>query len=882
MRITCFSVLVVILATLRPVPAAAQQCEQPNMMITLDKSGSMADNNKWTQAKAAVQYILNNYNVPGSEMLQFGLTLFASDALCGVGTVVEDLGATSAAIMSHLNISPVGGTPIAATLAMLNSYQPLKDPNRRNFVMLITDGEEFCASNLDDAVSSAADLLNNGIRTFVIGFGAGVDPGVLNAIAAAGDTNHYYSASNQSDLQTVMSEIINQALVEVCDDRDNDCDDLTDEPWPLKGTVCSVTNPEGTCTAYGVWVCNATQDGLDCTAQIVPSQEVCDGTDNDCDGTIDNGFPDLDADGYLAGGPEATFLQCQDCCDSGNEPMTGCTAATAPAINPGATEVCNGYDDNCNGVVDEGDPDMGTPCGEDSGGEDPPYYTDEGDCQPGLILCVDGSLTCVGEINPIEEILCDGRDNDCDGEDDDWAPEICDDGIDNDCDDLIDVWDPDCGAECFPGEVQPCGTDEGDCEMGVQICQPDGTWGDCEGGVGPQPEVCDDRDNDCDGLTDEDAVPEICDNGIDDDCDGLIDAMDPDCGECTPGDSRECGTNVGECQTGIQICNAYGQWGECAGMIGPEDEECDGLDNDCDGLTDEGNLCEGYSICLCGECAPPCSAGECPASNKYCINDWCVSDPCCGVFCPPGELCRTGACIDLCEEEPIQCGAEEECRMGICVPVDCFTEGQECPGGQQCVEGACQSDPCSDVDCPADQYCREGTCQNLACLDCSDEQVCEEGECVDSACADVHCNQGRICVDGECAADPCQGVYCPAGFACQNGNCVGDPCLNITCPEDSVCQDGYCLEGQAEPDGGVPDAGPDEDGGQDAGSDSGPADEVSPDAGPGDQGPGADTGGGNGGDDGCGCSSRAPAGTGLLGLLVLLAGLGLRRSRPTL
>ncbi len=847
-------------------PATAQPaCEKPNMMIVLDRSGSM-QGTKWTQAQNAIQFVLNNYGAK----LRFGLDMFPSDNDCGAGSIQVDVGDdTAAAITSAMSSAGANGnTPMAATLMVLNQYRPLKDPDRRNFIMLVSDGDDTCADNpSSDPVAATQDLYTTGIKTFVIGFGSGANPTVLNNIAAAGHTGGYHQADNQADLQNAMDQIINEALVELCDDKDNDCDAQIDEDWPLKGTPCEIV--QGGCTGQGVYVCNANQNGVICNAQIVATPEVCDGLDNDCDGVIDNGFPDLDGD---------TYNQCSDCCDTGNESMAGCSAATASAINPGATEVCNGRDDNCNLSVDESFPGMGDDCGVDSGGEQPPYYTDEGECRPGEKMCIGGSVECIGEVNPMSEINCDALDNDCDGVTDMVGPEVCDDGVDNDCDGLTDLWDDECGS-CFPGQQKQCGTSEGDCEMGVSICDQDGAWGPCEGGYLGSEEVCDGRDNDCDGETDENAEPEICDDGIDNDCDGLTDGQDDDCGECNPGDTRECGVDTGECRKGTEVCTPQGRWSDCAGEIRPEPEMCNSLDDDCDGITDEGSLCQGYDICLCGQCASPCSSGECPAGNLTCLGGWCVSDPCCGVHCPAGEECdERGDCVDVCVEQQIECLPEEDCRMGICVPADCFTPGHECQAGNHCVEGTCEVDPCSGIDCGAQSWCHDGECQPIACADCTPDQVCSEGACVESQCAGRNCQAGQVCIDGECALDPCQGVYCPVGTACSDGSCIGDACQNVECPDGSECSQGYCVAVEEEPDGGV-------DAGTDAGPDAGDAaaDQGSnPDDGPladggADKGPAADSGGP--GSEGCGCSHGRPgSGAAWLLLLLLVAVAGKKRA----
>ena len=820
-------------------PASAQQCETPNMMIVLDKSGSMGNDNKWTQARNAIDYILDNYG----DILRFGLDMFPSNDLCGAGNVQVDVGNnTASTIMNTLNAtSPNGNTPMAATLMVLNQYRPLKDQSRRNFVMLVSDGADTCAADTDnDPVRAAEDLYANGIRTFVIGFGSGAVPSVLNAIAAAGHTGSYYQADDQASLQAAMDSIVNEALVEICDNRDNDCDGAIDEDFPDKGTPCQIE--VGGCIGHGVWVCNAAGDGLECDAQVNSSDEVCDGFDNDCDGLTDEDFPDVDGDGYT---------NCSDCCDSGNEAMDGCNAGTMASIHPGATEVCNGYDDDCDGAIDEDDPQLEQPCGD----------SDEGECAFGLLLCVGGELTCVGEVGPVDEVNCEGVDNDFDcASDGVLGHEICGDGLDNDCDGDVDMWDDDCGGGCVPGQQRPCGNDEGDCVAGVQTCDADGQWGPCEGGYAGGEEVCDGRDNDCDGDTDED---DVCGSGSD----------------CEPGETEPCGIDQGECQSGVRTCTAEGYWSDCAGAVEPLPEWCNGLDDDCDGMTDEGDLCEGYELCLCGHCAPPCSAGECPSGNLTCVGGWCVVDPCCGIHCQPGLECDLGGdCVDPCETEQVECPDGQVCRMGVCVDADCYTPGHECEAGMVCAAGQCVADPCYNVDCPDGQYCRAGSCQDLDCADCGPSQECIGGQCVDSPCAGVTCPPGQACVGGQCTADPCQGVYCAQGEICIDGSCLADPCAAIDCPEQSRCEDGYCVPAEDQPtDGGV-DAGPDgaadgeSDGETDGGSDPGP-DGGGQDAGV-DGGSGSDQDDGGGG--GCGCASR-DARSGGLALLALLLGLAWRR-----
>jgi hypothetical protein len=145
------------------------------------------------------------------------------------------------------------------------------------------------------------------------------------------------------------------------------------------------------------------------------------------------------------------------------------------------------------------------------------------------------------------------------------AAEVCTDGIDNDCDGLIDATDPDavnCPVECTDLDTDTYAIDGGSCG----------------------PVDCDDNNSSVNPGATED-----CNNGIDDDCDGLIDAADTDCGACIPTASNEKGPR---CRDGLD--------NDCNGLIDSEEPSCggggggggdkevcdDNIDNDGDGKTD--------------------------------------------------------------------------------------------------------------------------------------------------------------------------------------------------------------------------------------------------------------------------------------------------------
>jgi hypothetical protein len=203
---------------------------------------------------------------------------------------------------------------------------------------------------------------------------------------------------------------------EVCEGSvDEDCDSAIDEGCACEpGASRACGESEGACEP-GTQRCTSGEWSA-CEGAVGPTEERCDGDDDDCDGTVDDGvtlplFRDSDGDGF--GDPAMTMPGCEEGSGYVANSMDCDDACTS--CRPGGTEICDGFDQNCNGVPDDG---AGmiyyTDADGDGYGTGAPIVT----CVPGEGLammagdCDDDCAICSPAGN---DMVCDGNDGDCDG-----------------------------------------------------------------------------------------------------------------------------------------------------------------------------------------------------------------------------------------------------------------------------------------------------------------------------------------------------------------------------------------------------------------------------------------------------------------------------------
>ncbi len=544
--------------------------------------------------------------------------------------------------------------------------------------------------------------------------------------------------------------------------------------------------------------------------------EVCDNRDNDCDTRMDEGFnTTTDVNNCGSCGNVCNLLHASEqcvasmcevlACDAGfvdvNPLVPGCEYQCTPT--GGGVETCDGVDNDCDGAVDDGNPGGGTACG-----------TNTGECTAGTFQCSNGVLFCVGAIGGTPE-TCDNQDDDCDNVIDDGFDKLndpqycggcspcnlpfaiegcalgmctvasCDFGhynlnglpadgceyqciptgaetcdlSDNNCNGQIDegintTTDPNncggCGLTCsFANATALCA---GTCQLGP--CNPNfyninGLPGDgCEygcllsnGGV----EACDAFDNDCDGIVN----------------DG------------NPGAGVTCGTNTGECSTGTTTC--VGGAIDCPNDVGPVAESCNNLDDDCVGGIDNGfnkltdvRYCNNCAGCSLAHAIAGCSGGACTVAA--CLAGWVNLN---GL---PGDGCEyscTASGTEVCDGSDNDCdGLVDAADPSILVPGNFCDPQGECAGttptcagmsGWDCV----YTDPDVELQGNGDPVLEETRCDGK-------DNDCDGGQ------DEVFTLKGTACAeDGTFATTRKLGICRGTGLLVCNGAQTGLAC-NVT------------------------------------------------------------------------------------------------------
>jgi hypothetical protein len=389
-----------------------------------------------------------------------------------------------------------------------------------------------------------------------------------------------------------------------------------------------------------------------CPGGAAPSDEACDGKDNDCDGKTDEGLT-------RACGPAA-----QGACKPGTETCTSGAWGACEGAVEAKTEVCDpeSLDEDCDGSHNEGCSCVeGTmqSCGKNTGL-----------CMAGVQMCESGnwSTTCNGAVDP-------------------KLPETCDPAmVDENCDGQKNE-----GCDCSNGQSEDCeSTALGPCKPGKRTCN-NGKWSVCAGTVKPSAELCDSVDNNCDGQVDNSVTNckanERCESGAckcTPQCTGKTCGPDGCGGTCAPNSCNSAQT----CANGQCVNN-------CGNRVIDSGEMCD------DGVNSETGACPHCSTAFCGDSYIQAGVEECEQNASGWGSQFC-SPSCTRTIYKKCDAAQTGACAS--EGQNTNCAAwvSSDASTYVCAPYCDTMTACPRPGGFEAF--------CSFAFCAL--LCRDGICPN--------------------------------------------------------------------------------------------------------------------------------------------------------------------------
>jgi hypothetical protein len=449
-------------------------------------------------------------------------------------------------------------------------------------------------------------------------------------------------------------------------------------------------------------------------------------------------------------------------------------------------------------IADGTDSDGTTSDGTDTDGTDSDVAADGTDSDAGDTAPGDGgdtSTTCKPTEPPAE--VCDGIDNDCNGQTDEAT---CSDA--NPC--TVDL----CGAVSPTTPDTTCSHQpkDGPCSDGNACTQDDICTGGTCGGKAVQ---CDDK-NPC----------------TDDACDQASGCTATDntaaCDDGNPCSTAEACAG-GKCQGGsAKVCD---DGNPCT------KDACD-IASGCTATAEDGGSCDDGDKCTTGE---TCAAGKCANGAAVLCDD---QNPCTNDACDMAAGCTATIAANSCDDGN-KCTSGDHCEIGKCTGGDAVTcddnnpcttdacdmasgctntantlecdDGSACTAGDVCASGKCQAgqalvcddgNPCSTDSCDLASGCTAVVANGTGCSDgnaCTEGDSCTAGKC--AAGAAKTCDDGNACTKDACdvavgctataTTDPCDdGDACTSNDACAGGNCA--PGAKVSCDDNNPCTVDIC------------------------------------------------------------------------------------------